>query len=476
MRYETPTENYFRLFHPRPRFKNDVESVLLFLCQRLASLGTLPADDFDAKLRNHIRTYPGNLNKTIKTVNNWRTEITSLFGLTELEGANTRPGRYSLMLAQNEDLIEFFRYFLFTFQYPGAHSKSKTVAEQIERGIRFHPAKFISELFHEGQRLVGPDKVFSLTSPELTALAFNDVRVTSGAKSAAEVAGELLKNRALRVDYNTEGDVVRYAQDILDYMVLADLLQKRPHPLSYVIKPQAAVVLAEFVRSAPLFEGYRDLYGRFALQASDVSDRRESWFRFVNAERPQEAFQGDILSLLADADPAAATPLDSLLEGVLHALQGTANDVGRIGEAIVMSHESNRLSRNMREDLAKRVAKIPDHLGVGYDVLSFDADQPPAQEDRKRHIEVKTTRSKQQITTSSFLLTPNEWGSARTLRDSYYVYRLIISEGSMKMFVIQDPYGQDQKGTLVMTPRDGAEINYTESAGHWEPLILELEE
>jgi hypothetical protein len=89
-----------------------------------------------------------------------------------------------------------------------------------------------------------------------------------------------------------------------------------------------------------------------------------------------------------------------------------------------------------------------------------------------RYIEVKTTRSKRKLVNNSFTLTPNEWNAARSLQNTYYVYRLMISEGSLRMFVIKNPYEQERLGTISMTPRNGAEISYTENAGVWEEVLV----
>jgi hypothetical protein len=106
-----------------------------------------PSSLYDAELFKLIRSYPGNYEKATKTIHNWRTEISALFGLIKTQNDFSEPGFYAKLLAQNEDLIEFFRYFLFTFQYPGGHIKPQKIAEQIQHGVEFHPAKFIIELF-----------------------------------------------------------------------------------------------------------------------------------------------------------------------------------------------------------------------------------------------------------------------------------------------------------------------------------------
>ena len=79
--YQVPEKYYFRLHHPRPRFKNDVENVLVYMATNISDLGKLPKSDFKDKLNSIIRQYTGNGDKTDKTINNLRTEISSLFGL-----------------------------------------------------------------------------------------------------------------------------------------------------------------------------------------------------------------------------------------------------------------------------------------------------------------------------------------------------------------------------------------------------------
>ncbi|CAN2188038.1 Restriction endonuclease, type II, BpuJI, N-terminal [Candidatus Nanopelagicaceae bacterium] len=473
MRYKIPNEYAFRLHHARPRFKSDVESVLLFVCQRISNLEKQSSSLYDAELFKMIRAYPGNFEKAEKTIHNWRTEISALFGLIETTGDYSAPGFYAKLLARNEDLIEFFRYFLFTFQYPGGHIKPQKVAEQIEAGIDFHPTKFIIQLFFEGQKILGDDKQFSISSAELTALVFNDLRVTATkSRDARFVANLMLENRKHRVEYDQTGDVVRYAQDILDYMVLADILNKRVNTNTYHFKNQGLEAALKIVQRAPSFEGYRHLYGLGKPDASEVSSLEDDWMRFVNQDRISEAFVGDILSILEVEDSENSIEVDGLIESLRRALEGDARDIGRAGESVVLTHEVTRLNRLNRPELSKKVKKIPDHLGVGYDIFSFEGLSQTEFAELNRFIEVKATRSKRQLVANSFTLTPNEWNAARSHGDTYYVYRLIISEGALRMFVINNPYEQERKGNLSMSPRNGAEITYTEAAGTWEDVLI----
>ena len=201
--YETPQEYFFRLHHIRPRFKNDVENVLFYMATEIAKLKPEEHEAFKQKLNTTIKLYPGNASKELKTINNWRTEISSLFGLIEYDGDVSKPGRMALLLSESQDLIEFFRYFLFYFQYPGGHLKPRETLECIKAGIRFKPAKYLMQVMLEGKKLVGESEKFGLTKAEATHCIFNDLRVTRDSRSPKETAELILANRKNEIEYDS---------------------------------------------------------------------------------------------------------------------------------------------------------------------------------------------------------------------------------------------------------------------------------
>lgn len=119
--YEIPQEYFLRIHHCRPRFKSDVENVLLYMAQESVKIPDGPVEAYSAAFNDAIRLYPGNEGLKIKTINNWRTEISSLFGFyIEDKAINyTKTGEMAKVLATQQDLMQFFKYFLFSFQYPG---------------------------------------------------------------------------------------------------------------------------------------------------------------------------------------------------------------------------------------------------------------------------------------------------------------------------------------------------------------------
>jgi hypothetical protein len=472
--YQVPEEYFYRLHHIRPRFKNDVENVLYYMANEIAKLNPSGHEEFSSNLNNVIKLYPGNVSKADKTINNWRTEISSLFGLVEYEGEISKPGRMAVLLSENQDLIEFFRYFLFYFQYPGGHLKPHETLSCIKVGIKFKPAKYLIQVILEGAKLSDGGK-FGLTKTEATHCIFNDLRVTRGGREPKETAELILENRAKKIEYDNGGDITRYAGDVLDYMELADLVKLRPN-YQYYLNTVNMETLQAFVNDGGRFEPYEKLYGIQDLDAADVSTLQQEWFRYVNNRLYSNIFEANVLSIIGEAGEASEDRhITEFIQEVLQRINSCkvaeggikTKEVGDIGETIVIEHEKARLVMLEKNDFIHLIKKIPETFAVGYDITSFEGEG-----DIRRYIEVKTTISRRKLAGNSFHMTPSEWSAANTLKQTYYIYRLMISGQGVGLFLIQDPVGKYKNDMLEMVPRNGADIRYSEKSGHWDKLLV----
>lgn len=192
-------------------FKSDIENVLLFMANEIFKIPRLPNAEFKKRLNNAITLFPGNALLTQKTIDNWRTEITALFGFIQEDNKEkvSWAGKIALKLAKEQDLVQFFKYFLYYFQYPGGHQKHYRVKELLEVGIKFKPAQYILKLLEEGEKITG--KHFGISKAELTHLVFNDLRVTRDNINPKEVIKLILENRKKKLEYDWKGDTIRYA-------------------------------------------------------------------------------------------------------------------------------------------------------------------------------------------------------------------------------------------------------------------------
>lgn len=472
MKYIIPEEHFFRLHHVRPRFKNDVENVLFYMSNELSQIPTLPKANFIEKVNSAIKLFPSNLDKTEKTINNWRTEISALFGLISNNSDGTMsPSPMAKLLADNQDLIEFFRYFLYYFQYPGGHLKPQEIAGLINSKIKFKPAKFILALLDYGETTTS--KRFGIDKAEATHCIFNDLRVTTGEYQTEDVFKLIEENKKVKLTYDWEGDVIRYAGDILDYLVLADLLILQPNNKYYLNKSNYEVIQA-FIKSSNYFDGYNSLYNNLNIEEKDytiINQASFNWFKYVNTKLSTDLFSTDLTTYLQGVDNEVQ-PVHALLAEVLKDIfeenELRTKKIGDTGEAIIYRHEKQRLINIGGEQFLPYVQKIPSQYAVGYDIQSAEFDGT------RRYIEVKTTISKGRLSVNRFHMTPSEWTSAEGHNNRYFVYRLLISKEDLDLFVIQDPVGKYKSNLLQMLPRNGAEIIYNEKSGQWEKLLVEI--
>ena len=69
-------------------------------------------------------------------------------------------------------------------------------------------------------------------------------------------------------------------------------------------------------------------------------------------------------------------------------------------------------------------------------------------------------------------MTKNEWNTADSTRDRYYVYRLLLSKTERKLFLLQDPVGLYKKDEISMIPGNGADITFDpKKVGKFEELL-----
>ena len=480
--YRIPDEYFFRIHHVRPRFKGDIENVLIYMAEEISKVGEKPTDEFVSAVNAAIYRYPGNAHRELKTINNWRTEISALFGFIEHTATTDKPGRRAIELAERQDLVECFKVFLYNFQYPGAHIKPKNVLEQIEAGVHFKPAQYILKLLRHANKDGGNS--IGLTKFEVCHCIFNDLRVTRDNEGVEKTWERILQNRKNGYEYDQTGDVIRYAGDIIDYMEIANLLKTYDSRMYYLNTLEEEAII-KFCESSEWFAEYDVMLKNRSGSMQAVKDCTTGWFSYVNRDIQNTDFATDILAYIAsDADELKAlkdnitTEQDATVSDLIdreNELQRriasyydafTTKDIGDIGESLVHGHECMRVKIGGREDLIHLIKRIPTQFAVGYDISSVELDE------RKRYIEVKTTISSKPLHFNRIHLTKNEWNTASSTHDRYYVYRLLLSKSERKLFLLQDPVGLYKKDMIDMIPGDGADITFDpQSVGRFEELL-----
>lgn len=466
MDYIIPEEYYKRLHHVRPRFKGDIENVLIYMATTISKMDEMPDEEFANRLNAYIRLFPGNYDKTIKTINNWRTEISSLFGFYLSENGITKPGLRAKELSEHEDLVESFKVFLYNFQYPGAYMKPHEVCKMINDGIKFKPVQYILKVLRYAED-IEKQRTY-ITKAELTHCILNDMRCTRDNEDVAITWNRIKENRQKEVEYDTTGDVIRYAGDILDYMEIANLIISHDRKCFYINKLEEESIL-KFINSHEWFDKYDLMIEKRQADLHQVKGAQVDWFNYVNRELSETDFKTDILAFIANDEAEYQSlkeaSISILVEKISSTGEITTKDIGDLGEGLIHGHECERITIGGRPDLTHLIKRIPTQFAVGYDIQSVELDE------RKRYIEVKTTISSKPLQFNRVHLTTNEWHTAESMRDRYFIYRLMISKNERKLFLLQDPVGLYKKDIIQMNPKDGADISFNNSAGHYEELL-----
>jgi hypothetical protein len=420
----------------------------------------------------------------LKTINNWRTEISALFGFVEHFDEEDAPGLRAIELAEKKDLVEFFKTFLFSFQYPGAHIKSQEIKEQIEAGIHFKPAQYILKLLRYASQ--EENASVGITKLEACHCIFNDLRCTRDNEPVNQTWARIKANRRINAEYDQTGDVVRYAGDIMDYMELANLL-KTYDSRTYYLNTLEAEAITKFIESTEWFNGYDELSGLLTIDLSDINAHAHAWFSYVNRPMGETDFSTDILAFIADnvqdleklkkeaeeqteaeklADEKTRTESELSARIDSDADELHTKEIGDIGEHLVHSHECMRIKLGGHEELIHLIKRIPTQFAMGYDISSVELDA------KKRYIEVKTTISAKPLHFNRVHLTTNEWNAAGSVKDRYFIYRLMICKGERKLFLLQDPVGLYKQDKIDMVPNDGVDITFDpKKVGQFEKLL-----
>lgn len=471
LKYKIPDEYFFRLHHVRPRFKNDVEEVLLYVATSISEMPIMDEKKFNSELNKVLFGFKKNSTRKEKTIDNWRTEISALFGFIQESNGKLYPSKTAKRLANNQYLDEFFNYFLYTFQYPGGHIVNYNVINQIQNGVKFKPCQFILRLLIEGEKIT--KKPFSITPEELTQCAYFDLRVTRDGRTPKEVVELILQNRQSKVEYDYEyeqlrnkttgqipkrNDINRYAGDILDYMVLANLLQHKGTGYYYYLNDENKEAINFHLRNSVWFNEYDQFYDKDSITNPEISSLEEFWFDFVNSFDEIEEFKPQL-------DSNEVVSISALIQEYYSRMTGDAKVPTKIfgdyGETLVLAHEYLRTKEGSnRQHL---INKIPTPLGVGYDLQSIEIEK------KKRYIEVKTTKSRKAINSNRFKLTPNEWDTAETLGDNYYVYYLVINDSGKNIFVINNPVKEYEKGNVKVDKN--LVVEFSKESGQWQELM-----
>lgn len=471
--YQTPAEHRLDLHFPRSRFNTELEDTLLLLASKMVQLGNLPKDEFKTAINTYLRELHGG-NLTAKTIDNHRTEMTSLFGLVKQRNDEVIIGNRTLLLVETQDVPRFFKSVCNRFQYPNGINKIQFIDDYVTAGIRFKPAQYLIKLLRTGNERTG--KTFAVTAKEVAHLVFNDTRVTVEQEAPEKRIDLFLELRANGILCDGTGDVIRYARDFLNFMVAANLLIE--FNKKYFLNSQESAALDFIANDETFFEEFELAKQGNIVERQEIKDVLEDWDDFyADADFEEEEALRTTLSSFSQStveitdegnNTETVTTGYEMPEGVLElfeeqeAEKPTTKQIGDEGEVIVYSLEKRRVM-NERPDLIGLVRIVSNDTSLGFDIQSV------LPSGAKKYIEVKTTKRSFEPdfnTTSFFGISSNAWATAEQFGDSYFIARVIIARERISVFVIQNPYLKYQDRKIRLQPLE-YRLTYTIDSGEY---------
>jgi len=471
--YQTPDEYRLDLHFPRSRFNTELEDKLLLLTSKMVQLGNLPKNEFKAEINEYLSEL--NVKKLkIKTIDNHRTEMTSLFGLIKQRNNEVIIGNRTILLVETQDVPRFFKSVCNRFQYPNGINKIQFIDDYVRAGIRFKPAQYLIKLLRAGNQKTG--KIFAVTAKEVAHLIFNDTRVTIDQETPETRIDLFLELRANRILCDGTGDVIRYARDFLNFMVAANLLiefNKR-----YFLNNREKAALDFIANDQTFFDDFNLAKQGAVVERQEIKDVLDDWDDFyADADFEEEEALKTTLSAFSqntveitdeNNNTETVTTGIELPTGVLETIgeqeaEGlTTKQIGDEGEAIVYNLEKQRVTAE-RPDLLGLVRIVSNDSSLGFDIQSV------LDTGVKKYIEVKTTKRSFEPdfnTTSFFGISSNAWETAKQFGDRYFIARVIIAREKISVFVIQNPYQRFEEEKIRLLPLE-YRLTYTLDSGEY---------
>lgn len=407
-----------------------------------------PADEniFNQQFNNKLSQsfYQKNYNELgknqQKTIRNHITEIAGkLFGLYFKKNGLVYESPSNSKLVNDQDQPAFFKNLCLNFQFPNGTQKIQTIAERINKQIKFKPFHFILALLVEAEQVK-----FTITTYHIGYYVLNALEVLQGKVTPKEVLDTIIsnsqKNSLKRVPVTSHD--FQHIRELLNLLVLANLIvidenrSSKAIQLNHYENQLIQLFIKEY--NTPL---QFDIY-QFDLNAEYIGKRIEmEWAEYF----AQIALQNtQILNTALPYQYQTTIMIDK-------------NELGKMGEELVFHLEQDRVKK-YNQRLINQVQLVGEIRGLGYDVKSVAADENPSNPDFDRFIEVKSTirvtapdlDNHEWIDTIN--LTRKEWVAAEQFQAAYMIYRVYFTAHKIYIRKIINPFEKNKQGIIYVMP------------------------
>lgn len=400
-------------------------------------------DQFDEMLAKRLKV-------ASKTISNQRSEMGRLFALYYEEDGIIYESELCKYLLKSGDQPAFFKNLCLNFQFPNGTQKKETITERINDGMKLKPYHFILSLLYLANKAG-----ITLEKREVEYYALSSKEVLMGKVKPETVLEYIVKDRTKGVvkelhsrSFSSEPKEHSYIHqhftELCNYLKLANLISQEGSFLYLNTKEQRIIdVFINELNTVLELEGLDD-------NGCATELTRNLWAKhYGSLLHGEEIIATSKDAIVQKEEPAEKDEEDNSPQ------QPNATQIGCEGEQYVLKKEKERV-RAIRPIWENRVKYLGNIRGLGYDILSVDANED-CSEALSRMIEVKSTI---RVTLpqfnddwyESFEITVKEWEAAKQFGEHYYIYRVYITPGGIFIYVIDNPAKQYKEGLLMVYP------------------------
>ena len=419
----------------RGKSQKEMDDLLPAYAKVIDEICPCKANDFEKMFNNEFESYLPKHDRTKKTLDNHRTEISGkLFGMYYLaaDGMIYESERTQKFLADN-DQPAFFKDVCYKMQFPNGMQKiATTVRQRIKDKICINANAFLLK-FLQIARTAGVD----ISKSDIGYYILNALDVLQGNANPYEVLEVVVADKKVGIQrkVSTPGKASSYSNqhinEQLNYLELANLIRIKDNKI-VILNPKEDETIC-------LFAEKWDKKPSFNMYNYDV-DSAES--------RKKMQLEWDLYfsKISTEADKFSTSAAALIVEEAVSDKHRDDNkrfnltEFGDEGESVVYEYEKKRVAKYSQR-LANKVLSLGKTKGLGYDIQSVIA-EPGENDEFVKYIEVKSTKRytcpdiNDTLWIDTLNITRNEWIAANQHGEFYSIYRVYFTQNGITIFIL----------------------------------------
>ena len=441
----------------RGKSKKEMDDLLPVYAMVINEICPCSVDEFDQLFNNAFQRFLPESERTKKTLDNHRTEISGkLFGMYyRASDGMVYESQRTLKFLEDNDQPAFFKDLCYKMQFPNGMDSVHTLQARIAENINFRPSAYILKLLRLAEMVGQPISV-----KDIGYYILNSLDVLQGKASPNEVLDVIVSDHSVGLQrevlaYDENGKpkassyTMQHIREQLNYLELANLVRITDDKC-LILNSNENETIDLFIKD---FDKLPD-FNVYSYDFSTVETRREfqyDWdFYFAKLSVHASAFATSCHAL-SFSEKKQAQESDRYKKAGFNLIE-----LGDEGESLVYEYEKARVaSYNAR--LVNKVLSLGKVKGIGYDIQSVIA-EPGDMDEFVKYIEVKSTKRytypdlNDHVWMDTLTMTRNEWVAAQQHGQFYYIARVYFTSQGVVMFMISNVAEKLSDGRMRATP------------------------